>query len=294
MRGGQRLPVRSGVRCGGSACRPEVLVLDVLGLSAGAARVRAGRRHGANVACRGTRSGYSVYAGPFDGDGTGLLTARRLGSGDEGRGDGGRELWRVPVPGGPQQPLVADGRVYVPRLLQGLVSYDARTGGDRVDSDGVSCEWGQVRDGRLVCVGADEQGGVHVLDARTLKRRALVGRGRHVRSGPALGPGGLLAIGDGETVSLHDLDTGRTLWSESVEHMDGNPGPLYFADDRLIQVNGAEITKFAVASGEPLSRTYPGPKDWETDELLQNGECLAVGGILYVTFSDGTVVSGYL
>ncbi|WP_329540858.1 protein kinase domain-containing protein [Streptomyces sp. NBC_01358] len=237
---------------------------------------------------------YSVYAGPFDGDGTGLLTARRLGSGDEGRGDGGRELWRVPVPGGPQQPLVAGGRVYVPRLLQGLVSYDARTGGDRVESDGVSCEWGQVRDGRLVCVGADEQGGVHVLDARTLKRRALVGRGRHVRSGPALGPGGLLAIGDGETVSLHDLDTGRTLWSESVEHMDGNPGPLYFADDRLIQVNGAEITKFAVASGEPLSRTYPGPKDWETDELLQNGECLAVGGILYVTFSDGTVVSGYL
>ncbi|MDT0615260.1 M15 family metallopeptidase domain-containing protein [Streptomyces lancefieldiae] len=38
-----------------SACRPEALVLDVLGLSAGAARVRAGRRDGANVACCGTR-----------------------------------------------------------------------------------------------------------------------------------------------------------------------------------------------------------------------------------------------
>ncbi|MGW2765989.1 transposase, partial [Streptomyces sp. NPDC001275] len=34
--------------------RPEVLVLDVLGLSAGAAGVRAGRRDGANVACWGT------------------------------------------------------------------------------------------------------------------------------------------------------------------------------------------------------------------------------------------------
>ncbi|MFF4828950.1 DUF305 domain-containing protein, partial [Streptomyces sp. NPDC001312] len=33
-----------------------VLVLDVLGLSGGAARVRAGRRDGANVACCGTRT----------------------------------------------------------------------------------------------------------------------------------------------------------------------------------------------------------------------------------------------
>ncbi|GAA3142432.1 hypothetical protein GCM10010521_31380 [Streptomyces rameus] len=37
-----------------SACRPEVLVRDVLGLSAGAAGVRAGRRDGANVAWCGT------------------------------------------------------------------------------------------------------------------------------------------------------------------------------------------------------------------------------------------------
>ncbi|MEV1069468.1 translation initiation factor IF-2, partial [Streptomyces sp. NPDC050263] len=38
------------------------LVLDVLGLSAGAARVRAGRRDGANVACRGTRkAGERLY-----------------------------------------------------------------------------------------------------------------------------------------------------------------------------------------------------------------------------------------
>ncbi|MEV1069234.1 hypothetical protein AB0J04_40505, partial [Streptomyces sp. NPDC050263] len=36
------------------------LVLDVLGLSAGAARVRAGRRDGANVACRGTST--AAYA----------------------------------------------------------------------------------------------------------------------------------------------------------------------------------------------------------------------------------------
>ena len=42
-------PSRSGVRCVLSVCRPEVLVLDVLGLSAGAARVRAGRRDGANL-----------------------------------------------------------------------------------------------------------------------------------------------------------------------------------------------------------------------------------------------------
>jgi hypothetical protein len=41
-------------------CRPEALVLDVLGLSAGAARVRAGRRDGANVACCGTRAGASL------------------------------------------------------------------------------------------------------------------------------------------------------------------------------------------------------------------------------------------
>ncbi|WP_411108675.1 protein kinase domain-containing protein [Streptomyces sp. c-19] len=237
---------------------------------------------------------YSVYAGPYNGDGTGLLTARKLGSGDEGVGDAGRELWRIPVPGGPQQPLVAEGRVYVPRRIQGLVSYDARTGGDRVDSDGVSCEWGQARDGRLICVGDDEQGGVHILDARTLKRRSLIGRGRYMRSSPALGPDGLLAIGDGKSVSLHNLTTGRTLWTEDVTPLDGNPGPLYFAEDRLIQVNGAETVDYAVSSGEATFREYPGPKGWESNELLTNGECIAVGGILYVTFSDGTVVSGYL
>jgi hypothetical protein len=53
---GNVCPSRSGVRCVLSACRPEVLVLDVLGLSSGAARVRAGRRDGANVACCGTSS----------------------------------------------------------------------------------------------------------------------------------------------------------------------------------------------------------------------------------------------
>ncbi|GAB2951781.1 hypothetical protein GCM10027075_60200 [Streptomyces heilongjiangensis] len=37
-----------------SACRAHVLVRDVRGLVPGAARVRAGRRDGANVARRGT------------------------------------------------------------------------------------------------------------------------------------------------------------------------------------------------------------------------------------------------
>src|SRR4051794_30994678 len=63
-------PARAKPRAWGSvlpACRPEVLVLDVLGLSAGAASggppcskslgERAGRRDGANGACRGTRNG---------------------------------------------------------------------------------------------------------------------------------------------------------------------------------------------------------------------------------------------
>src|SRR3954454_7857071 len=52
---GNVCPSRSGVRCVLSVCRPQVIVLDVLGLAAGAARVRAGRRDGANVACWGTR-----------------------------------------------------------------------------------------------------------------------------------------------------------------------------------------------------------------------------------------------
>ncbi|MFG2694385.1 hypothetical protein [Kitasatospora sp. NPDC048407] len=47
---GSLCPSRSGVRCVLSACRTEALVLDVLGFSTGAARVRAGRRDGAKVA----------------------------------------------------------------------------------------------------------------------------------------------------------------------------------------------------------------------------------------------------
>jgi hypothetical protein len=51
--GRHRLPVKEGVRCALSAPGPKVLVLDILGVSAGAARGRAGRHVGANVACRG-------------------------------------------------------------------------------------------------------------------------------------------------------------------------------------------------------------------------------------------------
>ncbi len=48
-------PSRSCVRCVPSACRAHVLVRDALGPVPGAARVRAGRRDGADVARRGTR-----------------------------------------------------------------------------------------------------------------------------------------------------------------------------------------------------------------------------------------------
>jgi hypothetical protein len=57
-------------------CRPEALVLDVLGSSAGAARVRAGRRDGANVACHGTSaSGTAVWQWSTE---LGVDRARRL------------------------------------------------------------------------------------------------------------------------------------------------------------------------------------------------------------------------
>ncbi|MEV1068507.1 LLM class flavin-dependent oxidoreductase, partial [Streptomyces sp. NPDC050263] len=55
------------------------LVLDVLGLSAGAARVRAGRRDGANVACRGTSLNALAPGRIICGVGTGNTARRTLG-----------------------------------------------------------------------------------------------------------------------------------------------------------------------------------------------------------------------
>ncbi|MEV8420825.1 protein kinase domain-containing protein [Streptomyces niveus] len=233
---------------------------------------------------------YSVYV---DGEknaqgeeGPGLLVARRL--------DGDRkELWRVPLTDGPQQPVTAGGRVYVPSGA-GLMSFDARTGERRVTGDKIWCGEVQVREGLLLCSG-DQLGGVRVLDADTLRELHRIGKGLALTTAPAINKDGLLALADEKKVHLYDLRSAKRLWSGEAWSKNRQAGSLYFADGRVILVDGLNVFSYSAKSGESTVAVHRGlPSASEDDYLAPNGECLAAGGVVYIPFTDGTVVSGYL
>ncbi|TXL85629.1 serine/threonine-protein kinase [Streptomyces sp. IB2014 016-6] len=233
---------------------------------------------------------YSVYV---DGEknaegreGPGLLVARRL--------DGDRkELWRVPLADGPQQPVTAGGRVYVPSGA-GLMSFDARTGDRRVTGDKIWCGEVQVRDGLLLCSGV-QQGGVRVLDAETLRELHRIGKGLVLTAEPAINEDGQLALAYDKKVHLYDLRSAKRLWSAEAWSKSRQGGSLYFADGRVILADGRSVFSFLAKSGESTVAIHRGlPSTSEDDALAPNGECLAAGGVVYIPLTDGTVVSGYL
>ncbi|WP_329391196.1 protein kinase domain-containing protein [Streptomyces sp. NBC_01716] len=235
---------------------------------------------------------YSVYVDremSAEGEeGPGLLVAQRL--------DGDRkELWRVPLSGGPQQPVTAGGRVYVPRRA-GLMSFDARTGHKPATNDKVWCGEVQVRDGQVLCSG-DEPGGVRVLDAHTLRELRLIGRGIHLSAAPAVNRDGLLALTDFKNVYLYDLRSAKRVWTKEAWSRNRQAGSLYFAGTRIILADGLNVHSYAAKSGEgeDTIAVHRGLASTAEDaDPVPNGECLAAGGVVYIPLTDGTVISGYL
>ncbi|MCX5228303.1 protein kinase [Streptomyces sp. NBC_00233] len=230
-----------------------------------------------------------VAAAGGGGAGAGLVTAVQLGGSGK---DVGRELWRAPLGAIPEQPVAAGGRVYVP-LGTVPVALDARTGRETArGAEGCQRVTVHEKSGSVLCSGTAD-GSVAVLDAGSLKRQRSLGSG--VTAGPAVNADGLVAVTNGQTVSVYDLRNGRQRWSLTPLMLEGDPQRVYFAGDRVITVGKREVVSVAAA----------GPSDDEDFERFEanvpdgfdaqaTGDALAAGGAVFLALPDGLVVSGYL
>ncbi|MFJ9581887.1 protein kinase [Streptomyces sp. NPDC101191] len=238
---------------------------------------------------------YSTYVNLLD-DAKGLVTAVEL----DGRG-GGRQLWRSELGGIPEQPVAAGGRVYVPIGVATPVALDAATGEETARGPaGLVCGDMVVHGGSVLC-SASQDSGVPVLDARTLKRKRTLGAGLWITGGPAVSADGTVAVVGGRPareVVTYDLESGRERWRTQVMFHRNELSRAYFAGDRVVVGGRYEVSTVPVA----------GPPDRAQDiEVLQAdlpegvdagsltaSEALAAGGAVFLPFSDGLVVSGYL
>ncbi|WP_435974342.1 protein kinase domain-containing protein [Streptomyces sp. Qhu_M48] len=232
---------------------------------------------------------YVTHVNMADARLNGLVTAVKLGgSGTEV----GRQLWRSELDQVPEQPVAANGRVYVP-LGTVPVALDARTGKETArGTEGCPRITVHEGGGSVLCSGTQD-GSVGVLDAGSLKRQRSLGLG--VTAGPAVNADGLVAVANGQTVSVYDLRSGQRRWTWLAPVTSGDPQRVYFAGDRVITVGKGEVT--SVPAAGPV-----GDGDYETFRARlpegfdpqATGDALAAGGAVFLALPDGLVVSGYL
>ncbi|MFF5974080.1 protein kinase [Streptomyces sp. NPDC012769] len=238
---------------------------------------------------------YSAYLHLVD-PGKGLVTAVRL----DGKGSG-RELWRTELDGIPEQPIAGADRVYVPVDVATPVALDAATGKEtaRAAAD-VQCGDMVLHGGSVLC-SASQDSGFPVLDARTLKRKRTLGAGEWIMGGPAVNASGTVVVAVGRPayeVVAYDLESGRERWrAETMSHRN-DLSRVYFAGDRVLAGGRYQVTAIPV-SGPPER-----PEDLKVftadlpagveESALTSPEALAAGGAVFLPFSDGLIVSGYL
>ncbi|MFC8509803.1 protein kinase [Streptomyces sp. NPDC057411] len=236
---------------------------------------------------------YSTYVDLAD-DTRGLVTAVGLGGGTA------RELWRSELDGIPEQPVAAGGRVFVPIGVT-PVALDARTGKEtaRGTAD-VPC--GRiVAHGEFVLCSAVQDGGVPVLDARTLRLERTLGEGLAITGDPAVRKDGAVAVvggATGHTVAVFDLESGRERWRTDVMFFRAPLSRVSFAGDQVVARGRHEIHSLPV-SGPParaediavFSADVPKGLD---DGALTAADGVVAGGAAFLPFSEGLVASGYL
>ncbi|MFD0370831.1 protein kinase [Streptomyces sp. NPDC127114] len=233
---------------------------------------------------------YSTYVNVAD-ERSGLVTAVRP-------GEGGKELWKAPLDVIPEQPVASGGSVFVPGNGR-VLALDARTGRETArGSDADGCYAVTVHRDSVLCEGSGR--GVSVLDSGTLERERTVGAGVRFLGAPAVNAQGIVAMTDGVRLSTYDLSTGAERWQRSAVYF-GSKGAVervYFAGDRLLAVNGSQVSALPLENPPADTREYPkvhlsDPVDSLPPSDGTNG-VLAAGGAVFVLLSDGRVTSGYL
>ncbi|MEU7071865.1 protein kinase [Streptomyces narbonensis] len=231
---------------------------------------------------------YTTYINLWEEKQAGLVTAVRLGG--EGK-QVGQELWRSPLGALPEQPVAANGRVYVPLGIV-PVALDAATGKETARGpEGCQRFTVHEKSGSLLC--PDTQGGVTVLDGTTLRAERSFGAG--VTAGPAVNADGLVAVVSGAQLITYDLASGRERWSTLPTFSPGTVARVYFAGDRIVTVGTDAVLSYpqdGPASSNDVKDFRPNlPDDFDPQSV---GDALLAGGAAFLAFPDGLVLSGYL
>ncbi|WP_190140289.1 protein kinase domain-containing protein, partial [Streptomyces longispororuber] len=231
--------------------------------------------------------------GPNDPPGSAVIRARSAAD--------GRELWRSKaLPKTSASLVVSGGRVFTALEEGGVVRLDARTG-EVARRVAVDCGQLLLRSADAVLCWQDGKPGLRDLDPVTLRTRRVLAPGVTV-SGPrpVVGAAGVLVVASGNddpTVDHHlsgyDWRTGKRLWRYGAPT---GLNSLALADDRVLSTGDAELRGLRLDGDVDTLRSKTVPSDPSAERIpgwARFSRPLYVGGAVFTTTSDGTVISGY-
>ncbi|GGX89706.1 protein kinase domain-containing protein [Streptomyces hiroshimensis] len=209
-----------------------------------------------------------------------LITAHRADAGH-------RQLWQTTAGDLGGTLLVHDGRLYLSSTTT-TYAFDIRDGHEAARRPGVMCGFALAYKDALLCA-LNGDHGVKVLDARTLEPRRVIAPEVTVSAPPAVGERGVLLVQGDRSLSAHDPASGEALWDEAY---DRGSRPLLTGDKALIVTDdGVYARGLARGSEQGVRKRYLGQPSYS--ERAGVPHTLVVGGTVFLSYGEGTVLSGY-
>ncbi|MCX4734777.1 protein kinase [Streptomyces sp. NBC_01363] len=212
--------------------------------------------------------------------GTGRLAARRL-TGDRG------ELWNKPYAGTRPALVADDGRLVVVEGSTRIVDGATGTVKEQLPANDFPCRDPALK-GRLLVCRATGTGVAVMNDVTRPQEHRIIAEDITVRYPVALTDDGTVVVNDGDHPYAFDAGDGRSKWSGDRSDEGGEPS---VAGDQILSALDVGVSTYRRADGEPTNITgYTGVPNPPKDPP----HLLAAGDVVFLTFDDGTVVSGYI
>ncbi|MCX5503266.1 serine/threonine-protein kinase [Streptomyces sp. NBC_00053] len=262
--------------------------LVALGLADGAEKWREPLAGGARVTDSVQSAGVLYYATRTTGTGAGRIFAHQLTGTHTRKWD---KPWDDAADEG--ELLLADGRlVAVGDAVTVLKSTDGEQSGSTGPGD-VTCRTPVLKGRALLCTGPS---GLTVVDVAAPQNRRTVADGVDIAYRPAVTRDGTVVLSTEERVYAFGLADGRQSWA-TPEPVDYSGAPVIVGDHAyLVTENFLESYEFTPGGRDiPVAtKRYNG---WPEEPIggVSPGSIslLAMGDVLFLSFEDGRVLSGY-
>ncbi|WP_406740356.1 protein kinase domain-containing protein [Streptomyces atratus] len=262
--------------------------LVALGLADGAEKWREPLAGGARVTDSVQSDGVLYYATRTTGTGAARIFAHQLTGTHTRKWD---KPWDDPADEG--ELLFADGRlVAVGDAVTVLKGTDGARSGSTGPGD-VTCRTPVLKGRALLCAGPN---GLTVVDVTAPQNRRTVADGVDIAYRPAVTRDGTVVLSAEERVYAFGLADGRQNWA-TPDAVDYSGAPVIVGDHAYLVTEGfLESYEFARGSQEsPANRkAYSGWPDGSNSRVdPETVSLLAKGDVLFLSFEDGSVLSGY-